>query len=94
MTLDTIHSTVLAQSTVLAHDHWNGPGHWWPIIPLVWLLVVATLVTFCIRGGRRRARFSGQRAGERALAERYAAGDIDDAEYHRRLGVLRSTNSA
>ena len=94
MTLDTIHSTVLAQSTVLAHDHWDGPGHWWPIIPLVWLLVVATFVTLFVRGGRHRARFSGQRAGERALAERYAAGDIDDAEYHRRLGVLRSTNSA
>ena len=92
MTLDTIHSTVLAQSTVLA-DHWGGPGPWWPVFPLFWLLVVATVVTLFVRGGRRRARFSGQRAGERALAERYAAGDIDDAEYHRRLGVLRSTDN-
>ncbi len=87
MTLHTISTTVLA-------DHWHGPGAWWPIFPLLWLLVLGTLVTLFVVGRRRRDRFSGQRAGERKLAERYADGEIDDQEYARRLGVLRGTGSA
>ncbi|ABD11595.1 putative membrane protein [Frankia casuarinae] len=31
----------------------------------------------------------GERSAERILAERYARGEIDEAEYHRRLDVLR-----
>jgi uncharacterized membrane protein len=89
MTLDMIQTI---QTTVLAHDQWHGPGAWWPIIPLLWLLFFATVVTLVVTRGRR-SQLCGQRSGERALAERYAAGDIDDAEYARRLGVLRSTNS-
>jgi putative membrane protein len=88
MTIDTI------QTVVLAGENWDGPGAWWPIFPFIWLLVIGTIVTVFVVTGRRRARMSGQRAGERALAERYAAGEIDDTEYARRLGVLRSTNSA
>lgn len=56
--------------------------------------VVGTVITLFVVTARRRARLSGQRAGERRLAERYAAGEIDDAEYGRRLGVLRSTNGS
>ncbi|HET9944139.1 MAG TPA: SHOCT domain-containing protein [Actinomycetes bacterium] len=89
MTLDTIQTI---QTAVIAHDLWNGPGAWWPIIPLLWLLFFATVVTLFVTRGRRRAQLCGPRAGERALAERYAAGEIDDAEYARRLGVLRSTD--
>jgi putative membrane protein len=32
---------------------------------------------------------SGQRAGEARLAERFAAGEIDEQEYERRLATLR-----
>jgi putative membrane protein len=92
MTLDTI------QATVLAHgDHWNGPGAWWPIIPLLWLAVIGAFIWFFAVNGRRRMRAwdsTGQRAGESRLAERYASGEIDDDEYARRLAVLRRTNGA
>jgi putative membrane protein len=92
MTLDTI------QTTVLAHgNHWNGPGVWWPIIPLLWLTVIGTFIWFFAINGRRRMRTwqsTGQRAGESRLAERYASGEIDDDEYARRLAVLRRTNGA
>jgi putative membrane protein len=91
MTLDTIHTMQTLQTVVLAHDQWHGPGAWWLIFPLLWLLFFATVVTLFVTRGRRRAELCGPRAGERALAERYAAGEIDDAEYARRLGVLRST---
>ena len=87
MILHTTSAAVLA-------DHWDGPGAWWPIFPLLWLAIVGTLVTLFVLGRRRRDRFSGQRAGERRLAERYAAGEIDDQEYSRRLGVLRSGSGA
>jgi putative membrane protein len=87
MTLQTLSTPVLA-------DHWHGPGAWWPIFPIMWFLMIGTLVTLFVVGRRRRDRQSGQRAGERRLAERYAAGEIDDDEYHRRLGVLRSAGGA
>jgi putative membrane protein len=91
MTLDTTQTIQTVQTAVLAHDQWHGPGAWWPIFPLLWLLFFATVVTLFVTRGRRRAQTCGPRAGERALAERYAAGEIDDAEYARRLGVLRGT---
>jgi putative membrane protein len=70
---------------ILANGHWNGPGAWWPIFPLLWL---ALLVTLFVVIGRRWQR-SGSSAGESRLAERYAAGEIDAAEYRDRLAVLR-----
>jgi putative membrane protein len=89
MTTDTIQTLTSATTTLLAHDHWDGPAWWWPVFPLVWLLVLATIVTFVVRRGRRYGWDSGRHAGERRLAERYAAGEIDDTEYFRRLDVLR-----
>jgi putative membrane protein len=75
------------------HGTWNGPGPWWPIFPFLWLLfVIALFATFGFLGrrrfGRMQARF-GQRAGEARLAERYAAGEIDEQEYERRLVTLK-----
>jgi uncharacterized membrane protein len=37
---------------------------------------------------------SGQHAGEARLAERYAAGEIDEQEYERRLSTLKRLGSA
>ncbi len=74
------------------HDQWGGPGPWWPIFPLLWLLFLAGLVTVGFLGRRRWGRvyaMSGQRVGEARLAERYAAGEIDEQEYERRLGTLK-----
>ena len=72
---------------------WNGPGPWWPIFPLFWLLVIAAAVTFFVVSGRRRERRSAQVAGARQLAERYASGDIDEDEYRHRLSVINESKS-
>lgn len=91
----TEHLTSLTSLTTLAaDDHWYGPGAWWPIFPIMWFLFVATIVTVFVVVGRRRAQQSGQRAGERRLAERYASGEIDEQEYARRRAVLRNTKDA
>jgi putative membrane protein len=76
-------------SAVAASDGWDGPGAWWPVFPLLWLLVIAAIVATFVVVGRRRSRFGAARAGESRLAERYAAGEIDDVEYRERLTVLR-----
>lgn len=81
-------------STVLAHpygghEHWGGPGPWWPIIPIVWLLIVVTFVAVMAHFGRRRWMSHMTGAGQARLAERYAAGEIDEQEYERRLATLR-----
>ena len=81
-----------------AHDHWNGPGPWWPLFPLLWLaFIVAVFATFGFFGRRRWGRFhaqTAQRAGEARLAERYASGEIDEQEYQRRLATLRQLGSS
>jgi putative membrane protein len=84
-------AAVTALSTTLANsDHWDGPGAWWPVFPLLWFLVVAGIVTAVVVTGRRRARFGGIRSGEDRLAERFADGDIDEQEYRERLAVLKA----
>ena len=90
--------TTLLTAAVTTNEHWNGPGPWWPIFPLLWLLfIVAIFATFGFFGRRRWGRMhamAGQRAGEARLAERYAAGEIDEAEYERRLATLQRLGSA
>lgn len=71
----------------LTADHWHdgGPPDFWPIFPLFWLIVIVAAVVFFVRARRN----SGVHAGEARLAERFAAGEIDEAEYHTRRDVLR-----
>jgi putative membrane protein len=71
-------------STLLATHHWDGPP--WFVFPLFWL-VPLTIGLLLWRFGpwRRRAPFVDPRTH---LATRYANGDIDESEYHRRLDVL------
>ncbi len=38
--------------------------------------------------------YAGTRAGEAKLAERYAAGEIDEQEYERRLATLKRMGSS
>jgi putative membrane protein len=86
---DIVNSSPAALSFVAngLHDS-DGPG-WWVIFPITWLLIVGTVVAFVIVNVRRRGRQWGRRAGERRLAERYAAGEIDEEEYRSRLATLR-----
>jgi putative membrane protein len=76
-------------STALNTAHgWDGPGPWWPLFPLLWFAFLVFVVLTVSRFGRRRWQ-RGSYAGESRLAERFAAGEIDDAEYRDRLAVLR-----
>ncbi|MCX5389143.1 SHOCT domain-containing protein [Streptomyces sp. NPDC006482] len=74
----------------LAHA---GPGPWILLFPLVWVAVVAALVTLARRAGWRPGR-GGRPAGPdehspiALLGHRFAAGEIDEDEYWRRLTVL------
>ncbi|MFC7490060.1 MULTISPECIES: SHOCT domain-containing protein [unclassified Knoellia] len=90
-------STLLTTAAALPlhDDRWSGggPGPWFILFPIFWFLVIAGLIT-AVRfgGGRRWRRFQaaeGSRAGEARLAERFAAGEIDEQEYEARRAVLR-----
>ncbi|MFE0703810.1 SHOCT domain-containing protein [Streptomyces sp. NPDC058872] len=77
----------------LAHA---GPGPWVLFLPLVWAAVVIGIVTIARRAGWRRGRgvrFGGdggpdERSPLALLGHRFAAGEIDEDEYWRRLTVL------
>jgi putative membrane protein len=79
-------------STLLAHSHdWDGGPGLWILFPITWLVlwvgVIAFVVTRFRRGGPPWARHSGQTV----LAERFARGDITAEEYRARLDVLKET---
>jgi putative membrane protein len=69
-----------------------GPA-WWPLFPILWFLLVAMFVAMVIvtvaRGGWWRHRLEPGRSAQARLAERYAAGEIDESEYRERLAVLK-----
>jgi len=73
----------------------GGPGPWIVLVPLVWVAVVATVVTVLRRTvwrGRSGPWQAGVARGEHSpitvLGRRFAAGEIDEDEYWRRLSVL------
>ncbi|MFB7847429.1 SHOCT domain-containing protein [Streptomyces sp. NPDC056053] len=80
----------------LAHS--GGPGPWILLFPLLWATVVIGGVTLLRRTVRRggpaswRARTPGGAPAEPSpialLGRRFAAGEIDEDEYWRRLSVL------
>jgi putative membrane protein len=82
-------STLITTATTAA-GHWDGDRpDYWPIFPLLWLLVIAGGIAAAVLLSRRRAAAAGPRAGETVLAQRFAAGEIDEEEYTGRLSVLR-----
>ena len=86
---------IVGRTAALLADHWNAPGHWagpgpwWPVFPILWLIVVAGIVTTIVLVGRRNRTLAGRRAGEARLAERFASGEMTEQEYRERLAVLR-----
>ncbi|MDT3398825.1 SHOCT domain-containing protein [Streptomyces sp. B1866] len=83
--------------TTLAHA-WGpdgGPGPWILFLPLMWALAVGGAVA-ALRRTARRGRGPWRQApaglGEQMpitlLGRRFAAGEIDEEEYWRRLSVL------
>ncbi|MET9689729.1 SHOCT domain-containing protein [Streptomyces sp. NPDC006514] len=74
--------------TALAHD---GPGPWILFLPLIWAAVVVGVVTVLrrtVRRGPHGAPTYGERSPIAVLGRRFAAGEIDEEEYWRRLSVL------
>jgi putative membrane protein len=75
-------------TTLATQDHYyDGPGPWWPIFPIFWLLAFIAVVAF-VSTRRRRWQDCGPSSGRGRLAERFAAGEIDEDEYRTRLAVL------
>lgn len=85
MSIDTI---AYAATTVADNWHDDRPG-FWPIFPILWFAIIATIAFFAIRAVRNRPQNAGVAAGEARLAERYAAGEIDEEEYRAKRAVLR-----
>lgn len=73
------------------HDHWGWGG--WLVMTVsmfvFWGLVVWGVVALVHSSGSPRESAVDP---ERVLAERFARGEIDEDEYHRRLDALRSTS--
>jgi putative membrane protein len=74
---------------LLASDHW-GRHHdgWFPFFPLIPLFFIGVWVVVIV-SFRRRWRHGHHLSGESVLAERFARGEIDEAEYLERRSVLR-----
>ncbi|MFE7167956.1 SHOCT domain-containing protein [Streptomyces sp. NPDC057616] len=81
----------------LANWHGGGPGPWILFFPLIWAAVVVGVVTLLRRtvwrgrGGPWRAMADARPTGDSPIAvlgRRFAAGEIDEDEYWRRLSVL------
>jgi len=71
-------------SFVLATDHGD---RWFPFFPLVFFAIwIVLIVSFRRRWSRG---WSYRQSGESVLAERYARGEIDEAEFRNRRKVLR-----
>lgn len=89
-------TAALTNSSRLLADHYHGPGPWWPIFPIMWFLLILTFAIVITRfGWWRRNRYCDEqrrvepvRSGKARLAERFAAGEIDEHEYRSRLAVL------
>lgn len=75
--------------------HNGGPGPWILFLPLIWVFAVAAAVTLLRRtawrgrGGPWHPRaVSGEHSPIAVLGRRFAAGEIDEDEYWRRMSVL------
>ena len=78
-------------------DGWDVTGWgwaWMSLMMIVGLLLVALLALVLVRGSGPAPR-SEQRDGPmEILAQRLARGEIDEDEYRRRRGVLRSVDGS
>jgi putative membrane protein len=83
-------------NTLAWHD--GGPGPWILFLPLIWVFAVTAVITVLRRtvwrgrGGPWQQLRSAQGGGEHSplavLGRRFAAGEIDEEEYWRRMSVL------
>lgn len=79
----------MLNALVMSADRWDGDGPaFWPIFPILWFLFFVTFAYLVVRWGRRNRAECGARSGQARLAERFAAGEIDEQEYRSRKAVL------
>lgn len=85
-------------ATSLAAHPYNGGFHWWfPLFPLTFFLCWVAFIVIARRlwwrggAGPWSHAHGAVQSAEGLLAQRYAAGEIDEREYRNRLEVLRST---
>ena len=74
-------------------DRWDGPGQWWPVFPILWLLIATGVIATFVIVGRRQRGAAGRQSGEARLAERFASGEIEEVEYEERLATLKRLGS-
>ena len=69
------------------HDGYHH-GNWFPLFPLLFLGL--WVVVFLTLGRRWRPGYGHGPSPESVLGERFARGEIDEAEYRNRRSVLRA----
>ena len=70
-------------------NHMDGGDWWWMTLTMVafWGLVI-WFVVYLVRSTDHTRNDDGRPDPERLLAERFARGEIDEAEYRRALDIL------
>jgi putative membrane protein len=69
---------------------WNGDWSWWAWVGMtVTMLAFWGLIAWAVVAFVRSTGDTSRRGPEVLLAERFAAGEIDEDEYNRRLEVLK-----
>ena len=71
-------------------DHMSGWGWAYMVFGsvLFWALLIAGIVWLVRRGGRGNFWGNNRPSPEELLSQRFARGEIDEAEYRQRLAVL------
>lgn len=75
---------------------WGIAWMWaWPLLGLVGLILLGVVAYGLIRPGRANGQTSPSPSGSARdiLAQRYARGEIDAEEYHRRLEALSPSST-
>lgn len=85
--------TALAMTAATQGPHWDhhggGPGPWWPVFPIVWLLFWVAIIVTAIVLVRRYRREQPIRSALSVLAQEFARGNITEEEYEQRVAALR-----
>lgn len=70
------------------HDEFAA---WWPmgIGMIVWVVIIGVAVWLVVRALSHRGAGFSESPAEELLRKRFAAGEIDEEEYAKRLEVLR-----